>query len=91
VKAKTVVLAGDRVEPRAGGPLEDASEYTKPSGFPGRLPAVTQIAPALFRHLYVELLGGLRYALPRSVTFSIGHALYLIEARYSVSDMTCVD
>ena len=52
---------------------------------------MAQITPTRLRYLYTELLGSFDYALPRCVAFSVAHALYLVEASYRVSDMTCVD
>jgi hypothetical protein len=56
-----------------------------------RLATVAQITPALLRYLYSEPLGGFRDALPSSVALIVVNALDLVEASYSVPDVTCVD
>jgi hypothetical protein len=52
---------------------------------------VTQITPAVLRHLHSELLGSFSDAFPRDVAFSLADALDLVEASYCVSHMTGID
>jgi hypothetical protein len=51
---------------------------------------MAQVTPVFLRYLHAELLGGANDALPRSIAFSVTHAIYLIEAGYGVSDMACI-